>query len=284
MECSRSERLHMSGTSFLWLEITGKCQLECVHCYAESGPGATHGRMARRDWERVIDEAADLGVKAVQFIGGEPTLHPDFAPLITRARKRGLSAEVYSNLVRITPPLWSLFSELGIGLATSYYTDDPRQHAEITRRPTLQRTKDNIAEALRRGIPLFVGIVDLHDGQRVAEAREQLAALGVTRVKVDRLRGVGRGGLERAKDVSQLCGGCTKSRAAVASNGDVWPCVFSRWLPVGNVLRDSLSTILSGPDMLRTAKELNAHFASRKNSSIHNESKESGYESRIRQH
>ena len=24
---------------FLWLEITAKCNLSCVHCYAESGRG-----------------------------------------------------------------------------------------------------------------------------------------------------------------------------------------------------------------------------------------------------
>ena len=34
---------------FLWLEITGKCQLECTHCYADSGPKGTHGTMATRD-------------------------------------------------------------------------------------------------------------------------------------------------------------------------------------------------------------------------------------------
>ncbi|MBA2309466.1 MAG: hypothetical protein H0W01_09270 [Pseudonocardiales bacterium] len=29
---------------FLWLEITGKCQLACEHCYADSsGPTRTHG-------------------------------------------------------------------------------------------------------------------------------------------------------------------------------------------------------------------------------------------------
>jgi len=26
---------------FLWLEITGKCQLHSTHCYAESGPHET---------------------------------------------------------------------------------------------------------------------------------------------------------------------------------------------------------------------------------------------------
>jgi hypothetical protein len=27
----------------LWLELTGKCQLACVHCYADSGPDKGHG-------------------------------------------------------------------------------------------------------------------------------------------------------------------------------------------------------------------------------------------------
>lgn len=27
---------------FVWLELTGKCQLECTHCYADSGPSGTN--------------------------------------------------------------------------------------------------------------------------------------------------------------------------------------------------------------------------------------------------
>jgi hypothetical protein len=65
--------------SFLWLEITGRCGLGCSHCYAGSGPSGSHGAMTAGDWRSVISQAADLGVSMVQFIGGEPTLHPDFA-------------------------------------------------------------------------------------------------------------------------------------------------------------------------------------------------------------
>ncbi|SHF02779.1 4Fe-4S single cluster domain-containing protein [Seinonella peptonophila] len=72
---------------FLWLEITGRCQLECVHCYAESGPNGTHGSMSVNDWKRVIEDAASLGVSTVQFIGGEPTLHPEFISLLETATK-----------------------------------------------------------------------------------------------------------------------------------------------------------------------------------------------------
>jgi MoaA/NifB/PqqE/SkfB family radical SAM enzyme len=58
---------------FLWLEITGKCQLECVHCYADSGPDGDHGTMSTADWLHVLNQARELGIRAVQFIGGEPS-------------------------------------------------------------------------------------------------------------------------------------------------------------------------------------------------------------------
>ncbi|MGC0327077.1 MoaA/NifB/PqqE/SkfB family radical SAM enzyme [Streptomyces sp. SAI-170] len=62
----------------LELEITGKCQLACPSlCYAKAGPTVGHGSMTTDDWKRLISEAAYIGVKKVQFIGGEPTMHPD---------------------------------------------------------------------------------------------------------------------------------------------------------------------------------------------------------------
>src|SRR5258708_4092159 len=113
----------MNGLSFLWLEITGRCQLRCAHCYADSGPWGDHGTMTLADWRRMIDEAAALGAPQVQFIGGEPTLHPGLPELIRYALGRNLRVEVFSNLVRVTPELWDVFSLPGVSLATSYYSD-----------------------------------------------------------------------------------------------------------------------------------------------------------------
>ena len=61
-----------SRLRFVWLEITGLCQLSCNHCYARGRPAGSHGRMTMNDPLRVIDQAAELGVDWVQFIGGEP--------------------------------------------------------------------------------------------------------------------------------------------------------------------------------------------------------------------
>lgn len=100
----------MTDLRFAWLEITGKCRLSCTHYYADSGPRGTEGTMSSRDWLRVVDHVAELGAHSVQFIGGEPTLHPDLSEFVDRALGAGLTVEVFSNLVHIGPRLWDTFS------------------------------------------------------------------------------------------------------------------------------------------------------------------------------
>lgn len=235
----------------LWLEITGRCQLACTHCYADSGPSRTHGTMTTDDWYEVIHQAAALNVRYVQFIGGEPTLHPDFQRLLRRALDTGLRVEVYSNLVTVPAALWDLFADPRVSLATSYYTGDPDKHEAVTgRRSSLARTRTNIAEAVRRSIPLRVGIIDIFDGQRTAEAETELRALGVTDISADRLRRIGRGASTPAvPSVSELCGHCGRGRAVVAPDGSVRPCVMSRWMTVGNVRESALADILASAPM-----------------------------------
>lgn len=255
--------------SFLWLEITGKCQLECVHCYAESGPSGTHGTLTRSDWERVLDQARDLGVKMVQFIGGEPTLHPDLAVLINYALRQGLSVEVFSNLVHVPPSLWEVFSQPGVRLATSYYTDDPSEHEEITqRRGTYLRTRANIIEAVHRSIPLRVGIINVHDDQCIEQAHSELKALGVQEIGIDSLRQIGRGMRNQQPSISQLCGSCGGDFIAILPDGTVSPCPISRWITIGDVQTEKLSSILTsqklaqGRSNIRSARLNNHNYCS----------------------
>lgn len=67
--------------------------------------------------------------------------------------------------------LWETFAQDGVQLATSYYSDDTAEHEAITKgRSSHVRTKANITEALRRSIPLRVGLVDVQDGPNCGPA------------------------------------------------------------------------------------------------------------------
>src|SRR5213079_3434700 len=130
-----------------------------------------------------------------------------------------------------------------------YYSDDPAEHDRITRRPgSHARTRTNIAEAVRRGIPLRVGIVQLHDGQRVDQARADLEALGVASIRVDRLRELGRGQHAAGPQTAELCGRCGHGKAAILPDGQVSPCAMARFLDGGNVRTGGLATVLNGAE------------------------------------
>jgi Radical SAM superfamily len=173
-------------------------------------------------------------------IGGEPTLHPQLPELVEHALGRGLEIEVYTNLVHVTDRLWDLFQRPRVRLATSYYSPDAAEHDGITTRRSHDRTLANIREALRRHIRLRVGVIGVTDGQRITDAVAELRGLGVDEVDVDRLRRVGRGEGGRTMDIDQLCGRCADR---VLAEGTVWPCVFARWMVIGNVRSRSLADL-----------------------------------------
>ncbi|MGW3311491.1 radical SAM protein [Streptomyces sp. NPDC001073] len=241
--------------TFLELEITGRCQLTCSHCYAQSGPTGGHGTMTAADWRRVIDEAAELGVETVQFIGGEATMHPAFVELADHALNTGRRVQVFSNLYRVSADLWALFERPGLSLATSYYSDDAEEHDEVTGRAgTHARTRANIVSAVERGIRLKVGIIHMREGQRSAQALAEMRALGVDRVHIDQVRAVGNAARTAAiPSTSELCGRCADGKAAILPDGTVVPCVIGRFLPAGTVKTTALAAVLGGQQWAQAA-------------------------------
>ncbi|WP_405645382.1 radical SAM protein [Streptomyces uncialis] len=235
--------------SFAWLEVTGRCQLECVHCYADSSPLGTHGTMTAEDWERTIDQLVELGTDGIQFIGGEPTAYPQLGRLIAHARKRGMEGiEVFSNLLHISAALWDTFKAHGVDLATSYYSDEAIDHDTVTGRTgSHRRTRANIAKALDLGLNLRGGIIRVRQGQRVSQAHQELTTLGLAHIGADRTRAFGRAGRGTAPTIDDLCGHCAHEKIAVLPDGSVVPCVLGRFITVGNVRQTSLAAIWNGP-------------------------------------
>ncbi|MGW9170175.1 radical SAM protein [Streptomyces decoyicus] len=244
---------------FAWLEVTGFCNEHCDHCYADSSPQGTHGTMTVQNWMEVIDQLAEMGVVDVQFIGGEPTLYPHLVQLIAHAHMVGLSIEVFSNLTYVREPLWEAFTRYGVKLATSYYSDNPQDHDAVTNlRGSHKRTRDNIKKALSLNIPLRGGVVTVNAEQRVNEAAEDLATLGVQEVGGDRTRAFGRGSKGANPTVEDLCGHCAMGQCAIGPDGNVWPCVLGRFIRLGNVLETPLAEIWEGTLTVEARAEIAA--------------------------
>lgn len=249
------------GLSFLWLEVTGKCNLECSHCYADSGPQRSlRGQMELEDWCKAIRESADLGCRQIQFIGGEPTLHPDLAKMIEYASSRGYTfIEVFTNATVVSDRLLKTFVTSDVHIATSFYSDDRETHDLITRRAgSFLQTAAGIRRLVAAGLPVRAGIIEtqqnLGHGQR---ARLFLNDLGVSDIRVDFQRGIGRGAqqLYSTEPMSQLCGECWKGKLCVTQSGAAYPCVFSRFARVGTA-RNGIRQIVDGDELLAFRADL----------------------------
>lgn len=248
--------LHANGLSdfkgrwalnFLWLELTNQCNLQCSHCYADSGPYATQAdRLSREKYQELIIEAYEVGCRRIQFIGGEPTLNRDLPDLIKFSAKIGYTfIEVFTNLTCLTDELLLCFKESDVHVATSVYAPTACTHDQITQvHGSFDKTIRNLQALLKAGISVRAGVIGMKENSGQTERTMQfLRDLGVQNVGTDRLRYFGRGAKEGEGALSELCGACADNTLCVGSDGIVSPCIMSKLWSVGSVLNESLTEL-----------------------------------------
>ena len=80
------------------LSITARCNRRCSYCFAmESLNDLRSPSMPFGLYERTLDFLQRSGLRQVPLLGGEPTLHPKFAPMLDRALERGFTLLVFSG-------------------------------------------------------------------------------------------------------------------------------------------------------------------------------------------
>ena len=92
---------HEIGTCCALLEVTERCNLHCVYCFADGGRQVHDPSL--EDCKAAIREIVrQCGRPLLQFSGGEPTLRDDLPELIAFAREAGCSyTQVNTNGIRL---------------------------------------------------------------------------------------------------------------------------------------------------------------------------------------
>ncbi|HWU01266.1 MAG TPA: radical SAM protein [Novosphingobium sp.] len=260
-----------AALDFLSLEITQTCNLHCGHCYADASPFVRNREVV--DWSAAIAQAGALGCRKVQFIGGEPTIHPRLTALAREAHEAGFGfIEVYSNLVRVPSVMLDDFVRLGVHVATSFYSRHAATHDAVTRSPgSFVRTVKGIRAVLERGIDLRVGMtLTERNAAHVEETVAFLLDLGVKReaIAMDTARPIGRGMagagvVDVASAMDSLCGQCWRGRLTVSWDGKCYPCVLARCHVVGDLARQTLAEVVAGRNLESFRRRVFANYMSR---------------------
>jgi radical SAM protein with 4Fe4S-binding SPASM domain len=247
------------------LEIADRCNEACIHCYQVQGQ---KGELDTAEWERVLDELAELGVLFLTFSGGEPTLRKDFLHLVAYARRLRFAVKIYSNALNIDAALASELGRLAVQeVQISLYSHLGPKHDAVTRVPgsfdkVLRATRALRASGVRVLLktPLMRANADeLSDYIALAASLDADYAfdphlnpredgdLSPQTLAIDRetflnvrrdTRLRGPGAPSRALD-DRPCGACA-SNVHVEANGELRPC--TQWsVPTGDVRSESVS-------------------------------------------
>lgn len=128
-----SRRVPISGI----LELTSRCNLQCVHCYL----GPQEEQRKKRDLEMsteqaksVIDQISDSGCLYLVITGGDPMVRKDFPEVYRYAKEKGLIVTVFCDGVLVTDKIVRLFTEYPpFNVDISVYGATPETYEAVTR-------------------------------------------------------------------------------------------------------------------------------------------------------
>ncbi len=165
-------------------ELTYRCPLACAYCSnpldlglpapgpsASPAPAPARPELTTADWQRVLSQAAALGVLQVNLTGGEPLVRGDLEEIVAAARAHDL----YTNLITSGVPadvarLGRLVTAGLDSLQLSVQDTDAAGAAWIAGRDATDAKLAMAAAARELGLPMTLNVV-LHRGNigRVGE-------------------------------------------------------------------------------------------------------------------
>ena len=259
---------------YVWLELTERCNCNCIHCYGQWGDAVGNARIGldRDRWLMILDEVYRRGGREIQLIGGEPLLHPDFACILEHAHRIGMDRiDVFTNATLVDDAAAALLRESGANVAVSLYGHCAEIHEKVTQRTgSFSRTERGLKILKQYGVPVKIAVVvmDVNEAH-IPEIQRYIEGLGFVYEGYDTIRQA-FGGTQRSHSVSsadvlslryqtKACfatseeafirnhcvNSCWHRKLAFAANGDVYPCIFARDFRIGNIKMDSFDELFT---------------------------------------
>ncbi len=94
--------------------MTRRCNLKCVHCYAQALEEQGTDEISTAQGKAIIDDLAAFGAPVMLFSGGEPLVRKDLVELAKHATAKGMRAVISTNGTLITKEKAKELKEVGL--------------------------------------------------------------------------------------------------------------------------------------------------------------------------
>ena len=171
----------------LLAELTHRCPLRCPYC---SNPLELERRSQELDtatWQRVLEEAAAMGVLQVHLSGGEPTARQDLEDIVARCAELGLYSNLITAGVGLSKPRLEGLAARGLDhVQLSVQGPDADNNDRIAGLNGAFAQKMAAARHVRElGLPLTVNcVVHRHNIERIDQIIDLAVDVGARRLEV----------------------------------------------------------------------------------------------------
>lgn len=184
----------------LLAELTHRCPLQCPYCSNPLMLDPRTQELGTTEWQRVLDEAALMGVLQVHFSGGEPMARPDLPELVRHAAQAGLYSNLITSGVLIRPDTLRALADAGLDhIQLSFQDVDPASADRIANMAGAHAKKLEAARLITaEGLPLTLNfVIHRQNAERVPAMLELAEQLGARRVEIAHTQYYGWGLLNR---------------------------------------------------------------------------------------
>ena len=163
-------------------QITNECNLACLHCIEESGPGKAFADELDRDAAlHVVDDLMANDVPYLSFSGGEPMLHPHFFEMVERVTARGAQLKIETNGHYLTPENCARLEELGVkAVQVSLDGATSATFGRMRVRGEFDRTVAGIRNLVAAKVPVEINFspaaFNIHEAARIVDLAFELGA------------------------------------------------------------------------------------------------------------
>ncbi len=94
--------------------ITRRCNLKCVHCYAHAKDLSFKNELSTKEGKILLDDLSQFNVPVILFSGGEPTIRKDLPELAAYAVSKGMRAVISTNGTLISQKMARILKDIGL--------------------------------------------------------------------------------------------------------------------------------------------------------------------------
>ncbi len=145
-----------------------RCNLKCVHCYAQSKDIEYENELTTQQGRELIDDLAQFGAPVILFSGGEPLMRPDLPELAQYARSKGMRAVISTNGTLIDKKMAKVLKEIGlsyvgVSLDGMRETNDKFRGHKGAFDLALQGMRNCLAEGIKVGLRFTINKKNVKD-------------------------------------------------------------------------------------------------------------------------